>query len=313
MYHVVLQLCRFSVIMVVLKITQSDDQPRVDIAELKTKLLQKLSDSAPLYWECFKKFLRAKLSKAEFDAYVSAVLGDAHIPLHNRFVSALIYNAHCSSPPPLIGKATPKPPPVSKKKKSTRRTEVKKKAPIKKKVVKASLTSASRPTLVKLANEIKPEPETNTLVRPEKNSPAYQTTQGSSFDAQFASTPYMLALRRKMFKTTLEAGLRDLSNGCVLLMKEALYCHLKDIVSSCSPNARFGSSQAQESAPYLPCQQVYGYSHLEQFDQLQPPPTNVITTTDAVTAIQISSYLLRENLPINQERLSLLQATGPTQ
>merc|ERR1712054_719312 len=262
----------------------------------KTKLLQKLSDSAPLYWECFKKFLRAKLSKAEFDAYVSAVLGDAHIPLHNRFVSALIYNAHCSSPPPLIGKATPKPPPVSKKK-----------------VVKASLTSASRPTLVKLVNEIKPEPETNTLVRPEKNSPAYQTTQGSSFDAQFASTPYMLALRRKMFKTTLEAGLRDLSNGCVLLMKEALYCHLKDIVSSCSPNARFGSSQAQESAPYLPCQQVYGYSHLEQFDQLQPPPTNVITTTDAVTAIQISSYLLRENLPINQERLSLLQATGPTQ
>ena len=196
-----LQLCRFSVIMVVLKITQSDDQPRVDIAELKTKLLQKLSDSAPLYWECFKKFLRAKLSKAEFDAYVSAVLGDAHIPLHNRFVSALIYNAHCSSPPPLIGKATPKPPPVSKKKKSTRRTEVKvnerstafahpsqKKAPIKKKVVKASLTSASRPTLVKLVNEIKPEPETNTLVRPEKNSPAYQTTQGNPITCNVLSS-----------------------------------------------------------------------------------------------------------------------------
>ena len=49
---------------------------RVDLHKEKAKLTQVLRGDAPRYWEFFKNFIQARITKAEFDKVVKSVLGD---------------------------------------------------------------------------------------------------------------------------------------------------------------------------------------------------------------------------------------------
>ena len=48
-----------------------DHQPlsteRIDLVAFKKSLNQKLGSNAPIYWSCFVQFLKAQLSKREWD------------------------------------------------------------------------------------------------------------------------------------------------------------------------------------------------------------------------------------------------------
>lgn len=50
----------------------------MELEEAKSKLQAVLKTSFEQYWDNFKKFIRGKTPKLEFDGYVKTLLGDAH-------------------------------------------------------------------------------------------------------------------------------------------------------------------------------------------------------------------------------------------
>lgn len=51
---------------------QSEDHPplsteRIDLVAIKKSMNEKLGTNAPTYWNCFVQFLKAQLSKKEWD------------------------------------------------------------------------------------------------------------------------------------------------------------------------------------------------------------------------------------------------------
>lgn len=82
-----------------------------------------------------------------------------------------------------------------------------------------------------------------------------------------------------MYKTALESGLSDVSTESVNLMMHALEHHLKDIIST--------AGQPSRRQP-----------------QNQP---RMLTSRDLLATMQTSPYLLGEDLPVNQERILLMQ------
>ena len=48
----------------------------LNLQKEKAKLTQVLRGDAPRYWEFFKNFIQARITKAEFDKVVKSVLGD---------------------------------------------------------------------------------------------------------------------------------------------------------------------------------------------------------------------------------------------
>jgi len=107
-------------------------------------------------------------------------------------------------------------------------------------------------------------------------------------------SPAMLALYARMYKIAGEAGVSDISNDSVRLMTYALEVillpalilehlrftlllslqhHLKDIIANCK------QPKPGEGTPDRPIQ---------------------VTTRDLMTTVQVSPYLLGEELPVNQ-------------
>jgi hypothetical protein len=93
---------------------------------------------------------------------------------------------------------------------------------------------------------------------------------------EFGGSPTLIALHNRMYKTALEAGLSDVSTESVNLMMHALEHHLKDILANCRQGG------------------VANQAH-------------VITARDLLTSTQTCPFLLGEDLPVNQERVLLMQ------
>eukprot|EP00299_Pterocystis_sp_00344_P011960 c5666_g1_i2.p1 GENE.c5666_g1_i2~~c5666_g1_i2.p1 ORF type:complete len:369 (-),score=68.17 c5666_g1_i2:37-1143(-) len=94
---------------------------RVDLAGIKHRLARKIGEEKwRRYWGVLRKFLRAKLSKVEFDQQCLELLHQENIGLHNTLVRGIIHNAYEKAlphaevalhPPPEMLQMVPPPPP----------------------------------------------------------------------------------------------------------------------------------------------------------------------------------------------------------
>jgi len=115
--------------------------PRHDMHAMKEKIIRQMGEEKScIYFEHLKKFIAAKLTKWELDYIFLKHIGHKYIPLHNEFLTKLLYNAQCHElPPPKKEKRKPrrKPPPKTQASKS-RKTSSEKKAPRKTTNIKGS-------------------------------------------------------------------------------------------------------------------------------------------------------------------------------
>jgi len=115
-----------------------------------------------------------------------------------------------------------------------------------------------------------------------------------SHDYGSATAPSSWALRNRMYKIANETGLGEISPDAVNLMTFAMEHHLKDILSSCK-RARSSISASGRADGLSPA-----FSTSVQ-------PVGTITARDMLTMVQHRPYLLGEDLPVNQERILLMQ------
>eukprot|EP00123_Amoebidium_parasiticum_P007303 comp18030_c1_seq1/m.18541 comp18030_c1_seq1/g.18541 ORF comp18030_c1_seq1/g.18541 comp18030_c1_seq1/m.18541 type:complete len:395 (-) comp18030_c1_seq1:457-1641(-) len=71
-----------------------------DAAAVQTQLNNVLGSRAEDYWKAVRGVLTAVISKADLDSTVADLLGDAHVPLHNKFVLAVVRAACQPKPKP---------------------------------------------------------------------------------------------------------------------------------------------------------------------------------------------------------------------
>jgi len=105
------------------------------------------------------------------------------------------------------------------------------------------------------------------------------------FPHEFGGSFTLWALRNRMFKTAHDAGLNNVSPDAVALMMHALEYHLKNVVANVL--------------------QVPRAKRTRTFTYISEP--HAISPRNLLTTMQTKPYLLGEDLPVNQERILLMQ------
>ncbi|KAK7280273.1 hypothetical protein RJT34_25335 [Clitoria ternatea] len=77
---------------------------RIDTLELKALIVRKVGHTrADKYFDQLGRLLSLKISKSEFDKVCIMIIGRENIPLHNKFIRAILKNASLSKVPPPRG------------------------------------------------------------------------------------------------------------------------------------------------------------------------------------------------------------------
>ncbi|KAK7390968.1 hypothetical protein VNO78_19216 [Psophocarpus tetragonolobus] len=75
---------------------------RIDTLELKALIVRKVGPQrADKYFDQLRRLLSLKISKSDFDRICIVIIGRENIPLHNRFIKAILKNACLAKVPPL--------------------------------------------------------------------------------------------------------------------------------------------------------------------------------------------------------------------
>ncbi|KAG7014950.1 hypothetical protein SDJN02_22581, partial [Cucurbita argyrosperma subsp. argyrosperma] len=86
-----------------LKMLSRKDSSRIDTSELKAMIYRKLGHQrSEKYFDQLKKLLSLKINKREFDKFCIQIIGREIIPLHNRFIKAILQNACVAKTPPVL-------------------------------------------------------------------------------------------------------------------------------------------------------------------------------------------------------------------
>lgn len=79
---------------------------RIDTLELKALIVRKVGHlRADKYFDQLRRLLSLKISKSEFDKVCVTIIGRDNIPLHNRFIRAILKNACLAKVPPVRASA----------------------------------------------------------------------------------------------------------------------------------------------------------------------------------------------------------------
>jgi len=249
---------------------------RVDLTELKATISTKLKNNSSLYWDILKKFLTRKVTKIELDNNVVHLLGEDNVGLHNQFLLAILRNANCNSTSPITSATGAKKAKPNKSKKKPKGTSLEgKKARDLPKRLNAKLLSSGE-IAPSAGNLIKRFRETNgVIIRPivQRVRPP---PRPDIPDNLFINSPDLQALRQRMQRAAIGAGLTSVSNDSVPFLMAALEWHMKDILSICRPSIHNIPPEDQDKT---------------------------ITLRDLRGALRISPYLLGEDAPLSQERL----------
>jgi len=235
-----------------------------------------LKNNSSLYWDILKKFLTRKVTKIELDNNVVHLLGEDNVGLHNQFLLAILRNANCNSTSPITSATGAKKAKPNKGKKKQKGTSLEgKKSKDLPKRLNAKLLSSGEIT-PNAGNLIKRFRETNgVIIRPivqRVRPPRVEIP----IESMFINSPDLQALRLRMQRAAVTAGLTSVSNESVTFLMSALEWHMKDILSICRPSIHNNSSVDQDKT---------------------------ITLRDLRGALRISPYLLGEDAPFSQERL----------
>ncbi|ELR14118.1 uncharacterized protein ACA1_322150 [Acanthamoeba castellanii str. Neff] len=254
---------------------------RVDLEEVKANLFGNLSrETADDYWTCLRAFLAAKLTKYEFDCQIYAILEGRQesVALHNHLIRSLIRNAYNAVPSFAVPSSGLK-----------RESDAAAGAPSAKRLKTAAAAAAKA------------------AAAPGASSIVHHLRLAHDFGG--ATSPSSWALRNRMYKIATEAGLTEISPEAVNLMTHAMEHHLKDILDACKRTKTLtpsGLATAASSTTTSPAStaSARSFSPHTVFNQ---PEGNTISARDMLTMVQHRPYLLGEDLPVNQERILLIQ------
>lgn len=272
---------------------------RVDLEEVKANLFGNLSrETADDYWTCLRAFLAAKLTKYEFDCQIYAILEGRQesVALHNHLIRSLIRNAYNAVPSFAVPSSGLK-----------RESDAAAGAPSAKRL-KTAAAAAAKAAAAPGASSI-----VRTRVAPRRPSPVVRQLGSDhlrlAHDFGGATSPSSWALRNRMYKIATEAGLTEISPEAVNLMTHAMEHHLKDILDACKRTKTLtpsGLATAASSTTTSPAStaSARSFSPHTVFNQ---PEGNTISARDMLTMVQHRPYLLGEDLPVNQERILLIQ------
>jgi len=253
----------------------------VEINDVKAGLISNLSrDRAEEYWACIRSFLGAKLTKYEFDCQVFHLLGPENVPLHNQFIKALLRNAY-SAVPSFVAPAQPAGS-LNFKREASDATAT---GPSKRLKTKAAATPGSSSIVRTRMPPRRPSP----VVRQfgSDHLRLMQSLSGST-------SPSSWALRNRMYKIAVESGLSDITPDAVSLLTHAMEHHLKDILAMCKRARK--TSDLTTTSSSTPAASVF-----------HQPEGDTITARDLLTMVHNRPYLLGEDLPVNQERILIMQ------
>eukprot|EP00013_Stygamoeba_regulata_P030385 CAMPEP_0177651790 /NCGR_PEP_ID=MMETSP0447-20121125/12748_1 /TAXON_ID=0 /ORGANISM="Stygamoeba regulata, Strain BSH-02190019" /LENGTH=299 /DNA_ID=CAMNT_0019154919 /DNA_START=502 /DNA_END=1401 /DNA_ORIENTATION=- len=279
---------------------------RVDLLQIKSKLVLALDERAPMYLDTIRRFAQAQLSKRELDDTVKTLLGPSKMALHNQFILSILNNAHCSEPPPSSSDS------LSKLKKQKRRRQ-KPERPTKKSRSKIRFASVVMEGSSDMPRYLAPKrPRHSTaVVRVPPQYPAATHARSQERDRKLMHNPALLALRHKMVKTANESGVSEVDNTSVRYMMSALEHHIKEILVHCAPYVK---TTATPPTPPQLGEEIREPSVTGDPDFLNnelclldpPAPPHTVTTSDLAAAVQITPSVLGESFPINQERIVLM-------
>lgn len=197
---------------------------RVDLAREKEQLSRALGSHSNRYWEIFRDFIQAKLSKPEFDLAARRILTENNLVLHNQFVLSILHNARSPRPPPDYLKQALQSPMKTIDKRKTKTQE----APGRKKRVNPAEV---QPYSVLKRKGLSGVIRIQHIPNDEVEGSSVPTM--SPLDEQLVTDPEQFALRQKMKRTANEVSVVEVSNDSVGCMKTALEIQLKRIIALC--------------------------------------------------------------------------------
>lgn len=199
---------------------------RVDLAREKEKLSLALGSHSTRYWEIFRDFIQAKLSKPEFDLAARRILSENNLVLHNQFVLNILHNARSPRPPPEYFKQALQSPMKTIDKRKTKASQDA--SARKKRVNPAEVQPYSVLKRKGLSGVIRIQHIPNDELEGSSVPPTM-----SPLDEQLVTDPEQFALRQKMKRTANEVSVVEVSNDSVGCMKSALEIQLKRIIALC--------------------------------------------------------------------------------
>ncbi|KAL6049132.1 Transcriptional adapter 1 [Balamuthia mandrillaris] len=263
---------------------------RVDLLEAKKTLSLSLGDKAPEYWKHLKAYTQARLTKWELDCLVFSLLGEDkgigcpsfYVPLRfsscNTTLLFFLVKLHNNFIKAIIRNAyTPRP---------------LKPLPISRKRPPMGLTASPPSKRTKTRAAPKEPFIRNPLLRTHRVTSRHPVRTLTPTDYlrlanDCGGLPSLLALRNRIYKTALEHGLSEVSGECVTLMMHALEHHIKDVLEiACQRKGgpMSGSPSGRRSGRH-----------------------RTLALRDLMAAIQTTPRVLGEDLPVNQERILLMQ------
>jgi len=204
---------------------------RADLQAMKAQLSHVLQESWPQYWKVFSDYVQAKISKKEFDSFTRRNLSDQAIQLHNRFVLAILRNAHFAPPPKDFSKSM-----TGKKRKPLESIKESRKSMnyFEDEYSKSDFTHITfitgRRTDFQTGSAVSVLKRINNLtgfVRIQHTSgdgdySSFEEPKLSPRSLQLVAYPDLLALRQRMVTAANETGISEVSNDSVSFMMSAL-------------------------------------------------------------------------------------------